>query len=60
MFGCCGSESKKFKSEKGVVDQERLEKIVAPMKEAGWSESRIEAVARCTCECHTDGIICMC
>lgn len=60
MIGCCGTERQKFKAKDGRIDQERLGKLVAEKREAGWSEAQLQRLARCPCLCHHDGIRCLC
>lgn len=56
MFGCCGAEKRKFKSEHGQLDQARLDKLATERKTAGWSDARVKKLRQCPCACHQDGL----
>lgn len=60
MFGCCGAERRKFKSEQGRLDHVRLDKLVTEKKTAGWTDSQVEKVRQCSCPCHQDGSQVLC
>lgn len=55
MFGCCGAESRKFKNERGEIDQVRLDKLATEKQAAGWDEAKVEELRQCSCPCHQDG-----
>ena len=60
MMGCCGCEREKFRTEDGVVDRERLEALVAGLRQAGFEDRQIDRVSSCSCMCHLDGVQCLC
>lgn len=60
MFGCCGAESRKFKTKQGEFDQARIDQLVAEKQKAGWSAGSIERLRQCSCPCHKDGMQVLC
>lgn len=60
MIGCCGCEREKFVKEDGAIDRDRLEGLIARLRQAGYDERAVARVSSCTCLCHIDGVQCLC
>lgn len=60
MFGCCGAERRKFRTEQGQLDQARLDKLATEKMAAGWTEAQVENLRQCSCPCHGDGSQVLC
>lgn len=60
MFGCCGSEERKFRNQDGSVDKARLDALVAELRTRRYSDEQLRQVEMCDCGCHVDGQCVMC
>ena len=58
MDGCCRLIEKKFITRAGVVDEARLKAAIDSTKNDDLT--LIDEIEGCMCDCHRDGIVCMC
>lgn len=68
MNGCCQYDQVKFKNGAGEIDSDRINKMLKmPDNKTAFGlmgrsldEQGVEQMIKCQCDCHQDGIMCMC
>lgn len=64
MKGCCQVSMSKFISAEGRVDEQRLDSCIGRLDINKYPEHVREKVLnqikKCRCECHQDGVACLC